>query len=461
MARRGLSRPLLSALLLLLAAFASAQILQYADHAPDGMEVVGDPGLLILFDAGQEGRWLNGIEVFASTPNGANAEAEFQVYVIDLDGRLLRRVSLPYTVLTQGEDGWHMLPAPPMVVPPQFGVGVVGQGSTTRVLQERVFLAIEDFVQQPWSPNLTAGVYSVPESHSYRWSPGTPGEGLWDRDWMVRAYMGNTPDGDREATDLVVLNTGEAFFDRVLSAEGDPLELRTASHGRLPREEVASLRMHAVSSPAASTARLRLRNGAIVEGAVESMDAEAIAVREGDRVTKVSRGDVARIDFGTATAVPIGPQVEPRVSDARRSWSVEQATGPRDTFQGGDIPTAWASRTQDGGEEWLLLGYENAVDIAEVHVWETYNPGAVTEVSAVLDDDTEITLWAGDDPTAQAPAELVVQAQQEVNAKRVKLYLDSANHPGWNEIDAVELVGRDNTRQWATTASASSSYADQ
>ena len=32
--------------------------------------------------------------------------------------------------------------------------------------------------------------------------------------------------------------------------------------------------------------------------------------------------------------------------------------------------------------------------------------------------------------------------------------------PGWNEIDAVELVAKDGTRQWAYLVSASSTYAE-
>jgi len=40
------------------------------------------------------------------------------------------------------------------------------------------------------------------------------------------------------------------------------------------------------------------------------------------------------------------------------------------------------------------------------------------------------------------------------------VYLDRRRVPGWNEIDAVELVGRDGSRQWATSAIASSSYAE-
>ena len=49
---------------------------------------------------------------------------------------------------------------------------------------------------------------------------------------------------------------------------------------------------------------------------------------------------------------------------------------------------------------------------------------------------------------------------EEVRASRIKVYLDTTRQRGWNEIDAVELVGKDGTRQWASRASASSSYAD-
>ena len=289
----------------------------------------------------------------------------------------------------------------------------------------------------------------------------TPGDGLWDKDWMVRAYVSDTADGDPDASDLVLLHSGEAFFDRVLSAEGDPLEVRTQGHGVIPRDEIASLRMQAVSSPATATAVVVLTNGTQIEGALESMTEQTVAIRQGERLTSVARSDVARIDFRTVTAVPIGPQVAPQVSETRRAWSAEQATGPRDTLQGGDMQTAWASRTPDGQAEWLLLRYETAVDIAEVRVWETYNPGAGTQVTAVAEDDTETTLWEGDDPTAETPGEFVVTVEGQAVANRVKLYLDSANHAGWNEIDAVELVGKDGTRQWAATAGASSSYADR
>jgi hypothetical protein len=48
-----------------------------------------------------------------------------------------------------------------------------------------------------------------------------------------------------------------------------------------------------------------------------------------------------------------------------------------------------------------------------------------------------------------------------VRSDQIKVYLDTARVPGWNEIDAVELIGADGTRQWASGSSASSYYGDQ
>jgi hypothetical protein len=145
---------------------------------------------------------------------------------------------------------------------------------------------------------------------------------------------------------------------------------------------------------------------------------------------------------------------------AKRSWGPEQAAGEPDTFQAGDISTAWASREPDGGEEWLKVDYEKSVDIAEVRVRETYNPGAISKVTALLANGSELTLWEGVEPKAEAPVEMSFQVPESVNAKSIKVYLDTTRVPGWNEIDAVQLIGRDGSQQWATQATASSTYAE-
>ncbi len=155
-------------------------------------------------------------------------------------------------------------------------------------------------------------------------------------------------------------------------------------------------------------------------------------------------------------------QADPATSapTGKRSWGPEQAAGEPDTMQAGDISTAWAPREQDGGEEWLKLDYETSVDIAEVRVRETHNPGAISKVTAFLANGSEVTLWEGVEPKAAAPVEMSFTVPSSVNAKSVKVYLDTTRVPGWNEIDAVQIIGRDGSQQWAKQATASSTYAE-
>ncbi|MCW1924285.1 hypothetical protein OKA05_17095 [Luteolibacter arcticus] len=146
----------------------------------------------------------------------------------------------------------------------------------------------------------------------------------------------------------------------------------------------------------------------------------------------------------------------------KRRWGHEQAAGEPDTHQPGDIPSAWASKAPDGGEEWLQLDYERPVDLQQINVVESHNPGAIRKVVAVLPNGREATVWEGTmDPSAAD--ELVSSAfpvEGNVRAQSVKVYMDTSRVAGWNEIDAVEVVGRDGTKQWASASRASSSYAD-
>lgn len=164
-----------------------------------------------------------------------------------------------------------------------------------------------------------------------------------------------------------------------------------------------------------------------------------------------------------ASSAPLAGQSRQNVEQrpGKRSWGPEQATGAPDTPQAGDIQTAWASLQPDGGPEWLQVEFDRAVKIAEIRIRETFNPGAVNKVTAIAADGKEEVVWEGEDPTKTAPGDLVVKAQKDVTAGMVKIHLDSNKVPGWNEIDAVELVGADGSRQWASRASASSTYAEQ
>jgi len=148
-------------------------------------------------------------------------------------------------------------------------------------------------------------------------------------------------------------------------------------------------------------------------------------------------------------------QVQPK-----REWGPEQATGAPDTMEAGDLPTAWASLEPDAGPEWLEVSFAKAVEIDEVRIRETFNPGAVCKIVAISKDKIEIVLWEGDGNPIQAPADMVVRPVQGIKSDRIKIHLDSKRIHGCNEIDAVEIIGADGSRQWATSATASSFYGE-
>lgn len=145
------------------------------------------------------------------------------------------------------------------------------------------------------------------------------------------------------------------------------------------------------------------------------------------------------------------------------SWSVDQLTGPPDVAAPGDNVRAWASTTQDGQEEWLLLEYERAVKATAVVVHETYCPGAVFKVAVFDANGREVVAWQGNDPTPPTATAGVSTIPLNVNFRvsRVKVYLDSVKVAGWNEIDAVGLVDNSGKTHWAMGADASSSYGAQ
>lgn len=145
-------------------------------------------------------------------------------------------------------------------------------------------------------------------------------------------------------------------------------------------------------------------------------------------------------------------------TEPKREWGPEQATGAPNTMEAGDLPTAWASLEPDSGAEWLEVSFEKPVEIDEVRIRETFNPGAVCKIAAISNDKKEIVLWEGEGNPMKAPADMVVRPVLGIKSDQIKIYFDTKRVRGWNEIDAVELVGSDGSRQWATSATASSFF---
>jgi hypothetical protein len=125
------------------------------------------------------------------------------------------------------------------------------------------------------------------------------------------------------------------------------------------------------------------------------------------------------------------------------SWSANQATGAPNVDKYGDDGHAWTTKTQDAGIEWLDLKFPRPVHAEEVRVRESYGSGAVVKVEVFDEQGSAHTVWAGNDPTTELNYLVVKFPKSAFKTDRVKVTLATNVIPGWNEIDAVQLVGSD------------------
>jgi hypothetical protein len=125
------------------------------------------------------------------------------------------------------------------------------------------------------------------------------------------------------------------------------------------------------------------------------------------------------------------------------SWSAKQATGAPDTTACGDQLTAWASASSHT-KDWLLLTYDQVVIPNRIVVYQTYHPGAVSQVQVEDSAGNLITVYtASPQNLSQCPYQLVITVK-DVNTpvRSVRVSIDQSTTAGWNEIDAVQLIGR-------------------
>ena len=140
------------------------------------------------------------------------------------------------------------------------------------------------------------------------------------------------------------------------------------------------------------------------------------------------------------------------------SWHPMKAAGPPDAVAALDHPNAWASKIANQGIQWLELGYRTPMRVSRIRIYEVNSAGAVTEVITIDDKGKRRTVWKGKDPTRVPGVFELKLAPTAYKVAGIRINLDTNRRNGWNEIDAVEIVGPGG-RAWAATATASSTYA--
>jgi hypothetical protein len=124
-------------------------------------------------------------------------------------------------------------------------------------------------------------------------------------------------------------------------------------------------------------------------------------------------------------------------------WSANQATGAPNVEKYGDDGRAWTSKTPDSGIEWLELKYPKPVHATDVRVRESCGSGAVIKIEVYDEQGGAHAVWQGNDPTTELNYLIVKFPKTTFKTDRVKVTLATNVVPGWNEIDAVQLVGTD------------------
>lgn len=123
-------------------------------------------------------------------------------------------------------------------------------------------------------------------------------------------------------------------------------------------------------------------------------------------------------------------------------WSALRATGEPDTYPDhGDIETAWAPLDEDAGIQWLDLEYEVPILITRVEIYETYNPGAIIGLEIYDREGGRHLAWEGSMEPARTARISTIDIDPDFPSDRIRIILDTRRVPGWNEIDAVALIG--------------------
>lgn len=127
------------------------------------------------------------------------------------------------------------------------------------------------------------------------------------------------------------------------------------------------------------------------------------------------------------------------------SYAPWQATGAPNVEHFGDNGDAWAPAAADSGIEWLQVGFDTPVHAREIRIRQNSRPGAIIKLELVDAAGARTTVFQGIDPNTYPDNSFGWFKQRfEPSAEPVtgvKITLATNSVQGWNEIDAVQLVG--------------------
>lgn len=140
-----------------------------------------------------------------------------------------------------------------------------------------------------------------------------------------------------------------------------------------------------------------------------------------------------------------GISAEASTEFANPEWSASQAVGSPDSPGCGDYQFAWASAASDSIDT-LEITFPRFVYPQEINIQESFNPDQVVKVEVFNADTGAYYTVLQKNPVQidrPCPYELnVVVENIDFKTNQVRITIDQSQLGlGWNEIDAVQLVG--------------------
>jgi hypothetical protein len=194
----------------------------------------------------------------------------------------------------------------------------------------------------------------------------------------------------------------------------------------------------------------RIKFGAFLAGLILMTSACKTALQES------SVDAVADAPVLTATEEPLpsffqegvlrqwASEAEASTSYADPEWGAQQVVGLPNTDRCGDFQTAWASAGSDG-VDWLEVKYLNEVHVTTVNIMQSFNPNQVVKVELSNARGDVFVIYEQPPKAVDQPCPYTLAILVERTAARydtVRITIDQSYLGlGWNEIDAVELIG--------------------
>lgn len=125
------------------------------------------------------------------------------------------------------------------------------------------------------------------------------------------------------------------------------------------------------------------------------------------------------------------------------SASAEQILGPPDVGSYGSSATAWGTSSPNSPNEYITVSFDMPTYAYGCVIVENANNGFVSRIDVINLDGEFDPYWIGDDPSDQnvLTNTMFLWPQTGYLVQGLRIYCDNDQVSGWNEIDAVQLLG--------------------